>query len=281
VNALARPLDDVRVVSLAINLPGPAAAARLHALGAHITKVEPPDGDPLKTYVPAFYEKLVEGQNRIALNLKDPGDRAKFDDLLRTADLFLTSNRLRALAKFGLDWDTLHAVFPRLCHVAIVGYAAPHQDKAGHDLTYQAHAGLLTPPEMPRALLADLHGAEMACSAAAALLFARERTGTGGYAEVALSDAAELMARPLHFGMTRPGAGLGGGLASYRTYKTANGHIALAALEPHFWLGLGRALGRGELSEALLERVFLERTAVEWERWADEHGLPIAALKED
>ena len=96
-----RPLSGVRVVSIALNLPGPACARRLADFGATVVKVEPPDalgGDPMRIYAPSYYEALHEGLDVRTLNLKNVDDRAAFDDLLATADVLLTAQREAALA---------------------------------------------------------------------------------------------------------------------------------------------------------------------------------------
>src|SRR4051794_26225209 len=160
------PLRGIRVVSLALNVPGPAAAAHLCGLGAAVTKVEPLDGDPLARMCPAWYEDLRAGQDVVRLDLKDAAGRASLDGLLEGADVLLTSSRPAALDRLGLSWPDLHVRFPHLVQVAIVGHAAPHQEVPGHDLTYLATAGLLVPPQVPRTLLADLAGAERAVSTA-------------------------------------------------------------------------------------------------------------------
>src|SRR5580765_1980651 len=152
---LDKPIEGIRVVSLALNVPGPVAAARLHQLGASVTKIEPPIGDPLIRYCPAWYRKLAAGQDVLGLDLKDLAARGRFAKLLAETDLLLTSNRPAALARRGLAWPQLHTLYPRLNHVAIVGYPAPKENVAGHDLTYQAALGLLVPPHLPRTLLAD------------------------------------------------------------------------------------------------------------------------------
>ena len=72
-------LDGVRVVSLATNLPGPIAAARLTELGASVTKIEPPAGDPLALASPLWYDELTSGQRILALDLKEPEDRLRLD----------------------------------------------------------------------------------------------------------------------------------------------------------------------------------------------------------
>ncbi len=268
----------MRVLTLAVNVPGPVAAARLCALGVAVTKVEPPDGDPLATACPAWYEELCAGQEVRRLDLKEPSEHAALMDLLAACDLLLTSMRRPAVARLGLDWPSLHAAFPRLSQVAIVGYAAPRDDEPGHDLTYLAEVGLLAPPELPRTLLADLAGAERAVSAALALLLARERGGEGTYAEVALSAVAFDFAAPLRHGLTARGV-LGGAAPGYNLYATADGWIAVAALEPHFLRRLERELGLSGATCEALQGIFRTRGSGEWERWAAERDLPLAAVR--
>jgi alpha-methylacyl-CoA racemase len=273
-----RALDDVSVVSLAVNVPGPTTAARLAALGASVTKVEPPAGDPLAAGHPAWYDELRAGQQVVMLDLKQAGDRARLDELLEAADLLLTSSRPGALARLGLAWAELHARFDRLCQVAIVGYPAPDQERAGHDLTYTAEHGLVIPPDLPTTLVADLGGAELATTAALALLLARERGGEAGYAEVALAEAASAFAAPVRHGATRHGGSLGGGTPSYGLYPAADGWLAVAALEPHFRERLADELGLDELTHEALADAFRARTAEDWEAWARERDLPLGAV---
>jgi crotonobetainyl-CoA:carnitine CoA-transferase CaiB-like acyl-CoA transferase len=271
-------LDGLRAVSLAVNVPGPTAAARLVALGASVTKVEPPSGDPLSVTHPAWYEELRAGQHVMTLDLKEATDRARLDELLEPADLLLTSSRPGGLGRLGLAWPELHAQFPRLCQVAIVGYPAPDQERPGHDLTYAAEHGLVAPPHLPRTLVADLGGAELATTAAVALLLARERSGESGYEEVALADAAAGFAAPLRHGATLPGGLLGGGTPWYSVYAAADGWIAVAALEPHFRERLALEFGLDELTHDALTAAFRARSAEDWEAWGREHDLPLGAV---
>lgn len=272
-------LKDVRVVSLATNVPGPAAAARLRSLGASVVKVEPPAGDPLLSLCPAWYEALARGQEVVTLDLKQPGDRSALDGLLRSADLLLTSSRPAALERLGLGPRKLSSAYPSLCRVEITGYPPPRDNEPGHDLTYLADLGLLSPPEMPRTLLADLAGAEQATTAALSLLLGRERDGDGGHARVSLAEAAEGFARPLRYGVTGPGAVLGGGLPGYNLYRSSDGWIAVAALEPHFWDRLREKLGlENDADTGSVGEVFLGRTSEHWQAWAEERDLPIVAL---
>jgi crotonobetainyl-CoA:carnitine CoA-transferase CaiB-like acyl-CoA transferase len=271
-------LEGVLVVTLAVNVPGPAAAARLRELGASVVKVEPPGGDPLSRSNPAWYKALAAGQEVIRLDLKDDEDRAHLDERLAEADALLTSSRPAALRRLGLGPEVLRDRYPDLCVTTITGYPAPHENVPGHDLTYLAEFGLLSPPEMPRTLLADLAGAERAVSATLALLLARAWGQRAGYAEVALSEAAAFFAEPLRHGITRSGAKLGGGLPGYNLYQTQQGWLAVAALEEHFWEKLKKELGLTEATREELEEVFLQKTAEEWERWAEEHDLPLKAV---
>jgi len=263
-------------------VPGPAAAARLRGMGAEVHKIEPPGGDPLQIAAPAWYTSLSAGQPVRRLDLKEPADRQIFEDLLRNSDLLLTSTRLKALARLGLDWESLHAAYPRLCQVAIIGYPEPDEDLPGHDLTYQAAVGLARPPHMPTTLISDLAGAEQAVSAALGLLLERERSGVSGYARVSLAQAARDFAAPAHFGLTTPGGIFGGGLACYRLYAAREGWIAVAALELHFWVSLLQALGLEPQSadEKDLERLFAAQTAEYWESWAQNRDLPILRVRE-
>jgi alpha-methylacyl-CoA racemase len=273
-----RPLEGVAVVNIGVNLPAPLAASRLAAMGAEVVKVEPPSGDPLATGAPAWYRLLAAGQTVVTLDLKVPGDRAALDGHLERGDLLLTSTRPAALERLGLGRAGLAERFPRLLQVAIVGYRRPRQDEPGHDLTYMAHLGLLSPPALPRTLMADIGGAERAVSAALGLLLARDRGGGPRYAEVALSDAAEAFAGPWEHGLTAPGGVVGGGLPAYGFYEADGGWVALAAIEPHFQERLRRELGLPDLARATLQEALRSRTPADWERWAAARGLPIVAV---
>jgi alpha-methylacyl-CoA racemase len=274
-----KPLAGLKIVSLAVNLPGPVAAGRLRDLGARITKVEPPDGDPLARGCLPWYRALHENVTVLPLDLKDPAGRERLFRQLDDADLLLTSSRPSALERLGLGWSELHSRYPRLCQVAIIGHVPPHEEQPGHDLTYQASLGLVDPPHMPRALLADLGGAEEAVSTSVALLLARERGQEAQAAFVSLAEAAAYHALPHEYGLTAPDGLLGGGWAGYQIYETAHGWIAVAALEPHFGKRLILELSLASLTHELLAAAFRTRTAHEWEEWAAPRDLPIVAVR--
>lgn len=137
-NGKMNGLAGINIVNLAANLPGPAAAQRLARMGAEVVKVEAPSGDPMETYHAGWYREMAAGQKLVRLDLKSDQGRVGLDQLLGAADLLISASRPAAMERLGLDWAALHRKYPRLCQVAIVGYPAPRENEAGHDLTYQA-----------------------------------------------------------------------------------------------------------------------------------------------
>jgi len=272
----SRPLDGIHVVTIALNLPGPAAARRLVGLGASISKVEPPSGDPMAAYHPEWYATMSAGQEVRRIDLKTGAGRGALGALLQSADVLLTSSRVSALKRLGLDWESVHRGHPGLSHVAITGYPGAQSDRTGHDLTYIAAEGLLAPPAMPRTLMADLAGAERAVSAVLALLVLRERGGGPGYMEVSLAEVAHDLAEPLRVGVTRPGALLGGGFPGYALYQASDGWIAVAALEPHFLRALEQEAG---VTAEEMAATFAKHPASHWERRGIELDIPITAVR--
>ena len=269
-------LDGVRVVSLATNLPGPIAAARLTELGASVTKVEPPAGDPLAPASPPWYRELTSGQRVLALDLKAPGDRARLDEELSGADLLITAMRPSALARLGLANAT--EAYAGLSHVEIVGYDADREEVVGHDLNYQAAHGTLQPPLLPTAPIADLLGAERVVSAALLLLLARQHRTLPRHQRVVLDEAARDAGAALRHGLTGPGTVLGGGLPQYGIYKCTDGYVALGAIEDHFAAKVREFLGT-EITHAALERAFAAHDTEYWTDLADRLGIPLTPVR--
>jgi alpha-methylacyl-CoA racemase len=269
-------LKGFKIVSLALNVPGCIAAARLQDLGARITKVEPPSGDPLIEMSREWYELLTQDMYVSRLDLKDPVQYRKLEGWLREADLLVSSMRPSALQRLGLSWQDLQAKYPEICHVALTGYSEPYENRPGHDLTYQAEAGLLSPPDLPRSLLADLAGVERVVISALALLFARERGDGANFQQVSIFQAAQALSDPFRFGLTAPGNILGGGLPGYNLYPARSGWIAVATLEGHFQRKLIQELGLENVFG--LHTIFREKTAGEWVAWAEEHDLPLVEV---
>lgn len=272
------PLVGIRVVSLAINVPGPVAAARLAALGAEVTKVEPPGGDFLAVAAPAWYASLITRQRVVTIDLKEASARASLEPLLEAADLLVVSSRPSALARLGLDRDALATRHPQLCVVSIVGHPSPDADRAGHDLTYLAEAGLVTPPHLPITIYSDVATALDAVSAALALLVRRSRTGTGGWREVSLLNTARALAEPLQHGLTAPGGVLGGAIPGYALYEASDGWVAVAALEPHFLARFLEVVAPDAPDTDAIGRRMREHPVEHWVTVGRTHDIPIARV---
>ncbi|HVE54259.1 MAG TPA: CoA transferase, partial [Ramlibacter sp.] len=215
------PLLGVRILSLALNLPGPAALMRCRRMGAACVKVEPPSGDPMGHYNREAYAQLHEGVEVVQADLKSAAGQDVVHRALGQADVLLTSFRPSALRKLGLGWDALQARYPALSQVAIVGAAGARAEEPGHDLTYLADNGLVPGLELPSTLYADMGGSVMASEAVlqAALHRRQGRDGAppaGLYLEVALSDAAAYLALPRRWGLTQATGSVGGAHAGYR-----------------------------------------------------------------
>ena len=248
-----RALKGVRVLSLALNLPGPAALMRCRQMGASCVKLEPPaapgalpgtSGDPMGLYNPQAYATLHQGVRVVQADLKtDAGQKMVRRELAR-AHVLLSSFRPSAMKRLGLDWKTLHRSHPALSQVAIVGAPGARAEQPGHDLTYLAQNDLVPGLDLPATLYADMGGSLAASEAVLQAALLRQRNGRGVYLEVALSAAAAYLAFPRKWGLTTPGAAVGGGHAGYRMYRCKDGRVAVAALEPHFaarWCALAGA----------------------------------------
>ena len=269
-----RPLADVRIVSLAVNLPGPLAASRLVSMGASVTKVEPPAGDALREVAPDWYQELTAGQEVVRLDLKNPSDRAEMEQRLSSADVLLTSMRPSALDRLGLvESAQRHG----LALVQIVGCGGDRIEEPGHDLTYQAVAGTVLPPTLPLVPVVDLLGAERAVSAVLAGLMRLNRGEAGPLLQVVLCDVAFDAGAAVRHGLTGPGKILGGALPSYGIYATADGYVAVGALEPHFARRLAAAVG-GNREE--LAGKFATESSSYWEALGRSLDIPVVTVRD-
>lgn len=289
------PLSGVRILSLALNLPGPAALMRCAAMGAQCSKLEPPSAqqgpagsDPMALYSPQAYADMHQGIAVWQAQLKTEDGQVALHEALDNTDILLTSFRPAALAKLGLDWASLQQRHPRLSLVRIVGSAGVLADVPGHDLTYQAEAGLVQGGAMPPSLFADMAGALMASEAVLKAWLLRQRSGHGSLQETGLAQAAQWLALPWHWGLTQPDGDVGGAHAGYRVYACADGAVAVAALEPHFAARLCAAASvegdgsvasmRSPAMHAALEAFLATLSCAELADLAQRHDLPLHPL---
>lgn len=291
-----QPLHGIRVLSLALNLPGPAALMRCRRMGADCTKIEPPAGDPMAHYDKAAYAEMHEGVKVLSADLKSEVGQQVLHRELAKADVLLTSFRPSALAKLGIPWPDLHGRYPALSQVSIVGAPGARAEEPGHDLTYLADNGLVPGTELPATLYADMSGSLMASEAVLqAALRKRERHAVTGdpqpeglYLEVALSEAAGYIALPRRWGLTQPSGAVGGAHAGYRVYRCKDGRVAVAALEAHFAARLCAAAGveAGDLRAMFapathtgITAFFAVRTRGELDQLAAEQDLPLHTMQ--
>jgi alpha-methylacyl-CoA racemase len=216
----------------------------------------------------------------------EKGQKALHRELAKT-DVLLTSFRPSALQKLGLEWKTLHTLYPTLSLVAIFGAPGARAEEPGHDLTYLAENNLVGGLDLPPTLYADMGGSLMASEAVLKARLHQLQKGKGARFEIALSDAAAYLALPRTWGLTKPGAAVGGGHAGYRVYPCKDGRVAVAALEPHFAAALAAAVGLkvsnimamfAPETHAAIASFLLSQTRVQLDRLAVEKDIPLHTL---
>ncbi len=292
-----RPLKGVRILSLALNLPGPAAMMRLQAMGATCSKLEPPapaampagtPGDPMGMYNMPAYTTLHQGIRVVQADLKTAKGQAQLHKMLARTDVLLTSFRPSALDKLGLGWAGLKKRYPTLNMVAIVGAPGQRAEEPGHDLTYMAEAGLVTGMDMPPTLYADMGGSLMASEAVLQVQMQRMASSKGVRIEVALSEAAHYLALPRNWGLSTAKGSVGGSHAGYRIYPCKDGRVAFAALEPHFAQRLMQAAGQsqsdirsmfGPESHTVIAAFVKDKSRAQLDALSVQQDIPLFTLK--
>lgn len=288
-----QPLQGIRILSLALNLPGPAALWRCAGMGADCRKLEPlasgasRSADPMGLYCPDAYAQMHDRVQTLQADLKTAEGQASLHAQLAQTDVLLTSFRPSALSKLGLGWEALQQRYPRLSLVRVVGSAGELADVPGHDLTYQAEAGLVHSTALPPSLFADMAGALMASEAVLQAVLVSSRSGRGILREVGLAQAAQWLALPWHWGLTQPAGDVGGAHAGYRIYACADGIVAVAALEPHFAQRLCEAadllfshptdMRKPEIHQGVA-RFLAARSCAELMQLAQDRDIPLHAL---
>lgn len=314
---LADALTGIRVLDLSRLLPGPFLTMVLADLGADVVKIEDPRvGDYLRAFPPAKggisgrYLAVNRGKRSVALDLKAPAARDAFLRMVEQADVVVESFRPGVMAKLGLDYATLAARNAKIvmCSISGFGQTGPYALRAGHDLGYIALAGVLAmggeaggAPLMPGVQIADLAGGALwGATAILAALVGRQRTGRGAHLDISMTEgalallAAEIGNMDCGARPTRGVETLNGGLACYSLYRTRDDrYLAVAALEPKFWVALNQAIGRaaqiaelaGSAAEqartrAELAAIFVTKTAAEWNEILTQHDCCVEVVTE-
>lgn len=292
----AAPLTGKRVLDLSLLYPGPATAATLRTLGAEVTKIEPPKGDPTEQLFPATYRMLNRGKTIIRLDLKTGSGKDALAAMVAKADVLIESFRPKVLARLGIGTDWLHAINPRLVIVSISGYGAtgPYSHYPAHDLTVLGLAGYFGLPSQlepqivrPNIRLADALTVNAASLAAFAAIVEADRTGEGQTVDTSIFDAMAaasltmLLSKDQREALPAQQSQV---MADSAIYRCRDGKfIAIATLEDHFWVEflnsatpadhplradtfntrLGRDSAKEHLAE-LLSNLFATRDRDEW-----------------
>jgi crotonobetainyl-CoA:carnitine CoA-transferase CaiB-like acyl-CoA transferase len=249
-------LTGMRVLDLGQWRPAPYATQLLADLGADVLKVEPPTGDPMRSF-PDIFVGVAGHKRSIVLDLKDPSGRARALELATQADAVIEGWRPGVAARLGVGPDDVHAVNPRAVYCSLSGYGAsgPLATAPGHDVNYQAHAGVLAPAggapapaPSPRVPWADLGAGLAAAFAICAAWVGRARTGEGETIDVSMTDLLATWTGTVGGGALAGVDGPVQGLPAYGTFPVADGWVALGVItEPHFWDATCRALGLDDL----------------------------------
>ena len=260
-------LDGIRILDLSRVLAGPWCTQTLADLGADVVKVERPPGpshpggddtrgwgppflkgrDGTDTAEAAYYLGANRNKRSITCDIAQPEGQALIRELAAQADVFVENYKVGDMARYGLDFASLHAINPKLVYCSITGFGqtGPYKDRAGYDYAIQGMGGLMSVtgerddlpgggPQKVGVAVADLFTGLYATVAIQAALRHAERTGEGQHIDMALLDVgmAVLANQAAGFLATGESPGRAGNihpsLAPYQDFATANGNVLLA-----------------------------------------------------
>ena len=310
-------LEGITVLDFTRLLPGPFCTQLLCNLGAEVIKIEDPKlGDYMRSVPPIVHDvsypflMVNRGKRSLSVDLKTPEGQEIVHKLARGSDVVVEQFRPGVMARLRVAYDDLAMMNPRLVYCSFSGYGqtGPYKDLPGHDINFQALAGILgvttgredKAPAIPGVPMADLASGFNAALAILAALRVRDRTGRGEFIDVSIYDTAVTLmvlglARFLATG-EEPVAGetlLTGSFPFYSLYETKDGRwLSVATVEPKFWSRMCELIGALDLAEkqfkdgaerfavaqTLAER-FRGRTLAEWEALLANENLPIAGVK--
>ncbi|WP_141585162.1 CaiB/BaiF CoA-transferase family protein [Actinomadura sp. WMMA1423] len=317
-----RPLSGVRVLDLTNVLAGPYCSYQLMLLGAEVVKIEVPgqgdlarrlgpDAELNRTGIGASFLAQNAGKKSVEIDLKDPADRADFEDMVRGADVLLENFRAGVLARLGFGWPRLRELNPRLVYCAISGFGqtGPMSRAPAYDQIIQGLSGMMsitgtaeTAPLRIGFPVCDTVGGLTAALHICAVLAGRDRTGEGTFLDVSMLESAVsamgwAISNYLVSGVPPQPMGTQNATAAPSgTFEAADGPLNIAANrqrqfetlcaltdrrdlldDPRFIDREQRKLHRDELTGEL-NRALRHRTAQEWERLLSTAGVPAARV---
>jgi crotonobetainyl-CoA:carnitine CoA-transferase CaiB-like acyl-CoA transferase len=219
---VAGPLQGIRVIDLTIWMSGAIASMLLGDLGADVIKVEGPSGDPVRRYVPIgqtesadtpggvnyAYAQCNRNKRQVTLDLRDPAGRDRLYQLVRGADVFITSMQAETLMALGADEDSIKSVNPAVVYARAggLGAAGPRANDRCQDMLGMAYGGLLftaspepDEPFAPPGATNDVLTGTMTAFGVLAALLQRQQSGTGETVHTSLLQTA-LWTQLIQFG---------------------------------------------------------------------------------
>lgn len=285
-------LTGIKVVDFSKWLPGQYCGMLLGDYGADIIKIEDKSGDatrrfwPQKTKDMSYWHLMLNRNKRgVSLDIKKPGGRELLLKLLSEADVFLEGFRPGYLARYGLDYETVHKINPRLVYCSITGFGQKCH-KPAHDLNVIGLAGLNSLDDIGRACTSEVQVSAVgsglnALAAISMALLARERSGEGQWLDVNLYATAlsmQVTGIASLWGCRETGDEPFGRTAHYyNIYRTKDGrYLTVGTIEPKFWQRFCDLIGCPELEKrqydfaheeelkTLLAEKIAAKTQAEW-----------------
>ncbi len=285
-----KPLEGLKVLELARILAGPWAGQTLADLGADVIKAERPgEGDDTRGWGPpfiegehgerldaAYFHSCNRGKRSIAVDFEKPEGQAILRRLAARSDVLIENFKTGRLRKYGLDYDSLKAVNPRLIYCSITGFGqtGPYAARAGYDFLIQGMGGIMDltgdpagEPQKIGVAYADIFCGLYAVVAIQAALARRAITGLGGQIDMALMDTqVSVLANqalnflvsgqsPRRLGNAHPN------IVPYQAFRVADGHIIIAAGNDRQTRDLCRILGLDALGDNPRYRSNADRVA--------------------
>lgn len=262
-----RSLEGTRVLDFTRLLPGPLGCRFLAEMGAEVIKVEERrNPDPVRQYPPFregiswLFTALNAGKRHVEYDGDKEEHRKALEELIASADVLVEQFKPGTMSKMGLGYNHLSVLNPRLVYVSVSGYPEGSEafTEPGHDINYMAECGALAlnrdahgQPVLPAFQAADIAGGSFGLvMAVMAGLLERHRTNKGCHLRVPMASFARLLTflpalwQQLHGSLE--GYLLDGRMPNYGIYATADGHVALGALEPKFWMAFCEAMEKPE-----------------------------------
>src|SRR5690242_15402312 len=290
-----QPLAGVRVIDFSMFVPGPFASSILADLGADVIKVEPPRGDPGRSYVPVQFQTENRNKRSLALDLKHPASAGVVRRLVMESQVSIEGFRPGVAKRLGIDYESLRRHNAKLVYCSISGYGqtGPWRERPGHDVNYVAAAGGLAFPGqwLQAPARSSLPVADMAGGGFAAIaILAALREGRGAYLDLSLFEAAFFVCAMRHGldAKVDPRAHL---FPVNDVFECADGvRLTLGILEEHFWDNFVRLVPEladerfssdakrrenGDLLSRKLSEAMKRRTAAEWVKACEANDVPV------